>query len=71
MEAQARKCIVEHPFGTMKRAFNQGYFAAEGIRQTCWRGRIHRAGLQHEKSFEHSWTRTHAGFLILVVEERK
>ena len=28
-----RKCIVEHPFGTMKRAFNQGYLLLRGLRK--------------------------------------
>jgi hypothetical protein len=28
-----RKEIVEHPFGTMKRAFNQGYLLLKGIRK--------------------------------------
>ena len=28
-----RKEIVEHPFGTMKRAFNQGYFLLKGLRK--------------------------------------
>jgi len=26
-----RKSLVEHPFGTMKRAFNQGYLLLKGI----------------------------------------
>ena len=30
---EARKCIVEHPFGTMKRAFNQGYLLLKGLRK--------------------------------------
>jgi len=29
----ARKKIVEHPFGTMKRAFNQGYLLLKGLRK--------------------------------------
>ena len=33
-----RKEIVEHPFGTMKRAFNQGYFLLKGLRKV--RGEI-------------------------------
>ncbi len=28
-----RKAIVEHPFGTMKRAMNQGYFLMRGLRK--------------------------------------
>ncbi len=28
-----RKEIVEHPFGTMKRAFNQGYLLLKGLRK--------------------------------------
>ena len=28
-----RKSIVEHPFGTMKRAFNQGYLLLKGLRK--------------------------------------
>jgi hypothetical protein len=28
-----RKKIVEHPFGTMKRAFNQGYLLLKGLRK--------------------------------------
>jgi hypothetical protein len=28
-----RKGIVEHPFGTMKRAFNQGYLLLKGLRK--------------------------------------
>ena len=27
-----RKELVEHPFGTMKRAFNQGYLLLKGLR---------------------------------------
>ena len=32
-KVDARKCIVEHPFGTMKRAFNQGYLLLKGLRK--------------------------------------
>jgi hypothetical protein len=28
-----RREIVEHPFGTMKRAFNQGYVLLKGLRK--------------------------------------
>jgi len=28
-----RKNVVEHPFGTMKRAFNQGYLLLKGLRK--------------------------------------
>ena len=28
-----RKSVVEHPFGTMKRAFNQGYLLLRGLRK--------------------------------------
>ena len=28
-----RKRVVEHPFGTMKRAFNQGYLLLRGLRK--------------------------------------
>jgi len=28
-----RKKVVEHPFGTMKRAFNQGYLLLKGLRK--------------------------------------
>jgi hypothetical protein len=28
-----RKKIVEHPFGTMKRAFNQGYLLLRGLKK--------------------------------------
>jgi hypothetical protein len=28
-----RKKVVEHPFGTMKRAFNQGYLLLRGLRK--------------------------------------
>jgi hypothetical protein len=28
-----RKGVVEHPFGTMKRAFNQGYLLLRGLRK--------------------------------------
>ena len=38
-----RKSLVEHPFGTMKRAFNQGYLLLKGLRKVaekwaslCW-----------------------------------
>jgi hypothetical protein len=30
-KVKARKRIVEHPFGTMKRAFNQGYLLLNGL----------------------------------------
>jgi transposase len=32
---EARKSIVEHPFGTIKRAFNQGYLLLRGLRKTA------------------------------------
>ena len=32
-KVDVRKCIVEHPFGTMKRAFNQGYLLLKGLRK--------------------------------------
>ena len=28
-----RRMLVEHPFGTMKRAFNQGYLLLKGFRK--------------------------------------
>jgi hypothetical protein len=28
---QQRKELVEHPFGTMKRSWNQGYFLMRGV----------------------------------------
>ncbi|MGA2876938.1 MAG: IS1182 family transposase [Nitrososphaerales archaeon] len=30
-----RKRLVEHPFGTMKRAFNQSYLLLKGLRKVC------------------------------------
>jgi transposase len=30
-KAELRKCLVEHPFGTIKRAMNQGYFLMRGL----------------------------------------
>jgi hypothetical protein len=32
---EARKTLVEHPFGTVKRAFNQGYLLLKGLRKTA------------------------------------
>ena len=32
-ETEQEKEIVEHPFGTMKRAFNQGYLLLKGLRK--------------------------------------
>jgi len=31
-KCRLRRTIVEHPFGTMKRAFNQGYLLLKGFR---------------------------------------
>jgi transposase len=31
----ARKNVVEHPFGTMKRAFNHGYLLLKGLSKVC------------------------------------
>ncbi|MCG7850028.1 MAG: transposase [ANME-2 cluster archaeon] len=28
-----RNCMSEHPFGTIKRGFNQGYFLSKGLRK--------------------------------------
>ncbi|HZA54003.1 MAG TPA: transposase, partial [Candidatus Udaeobacter sp.] len=28
---ELRKCLAEHPFGTIKRAMNQGYFLMRGL----------------------------------------
>jgi hypothetical protein len=30
-KVELRKCLVEHPFGTIKRAMNQGYFLMRGL----------------------------------------
>lgn len=30
-KVELRKCLAEHPFGTMKRAMNQGYFLMRGL----------------------------------------
>jgi hypothetical protein len=30
-KGELRKCLVEHPFGTIKRAMNQGYFLMRGL----------------------------------------
>ena len=42
-KVHSRREIVEHPFGTMKRAFNQGYLLLKGLRKVkgevglrCW-----------------------------------
>jgi transposase len=32
-KVELRKCLVEHPFGTIKRAMNQGYFLMRGLSQ--------------------------------------
>jgi len=32
---KARKSIVAHPFGTIQRAFNQGYLLLKGLRKTA------------------------------------
>jgi transposase len=34
-KVDARKCIVEHPFGTVKRAFNQGYLLLKGLKRVA------------------------------------
>jgi len=33
MNLRLRRMLVEHPFGTMKRAFNQGYLLLKGLRK--------------------------------------
>jgi hypothetical protein len=33
MKCRLRRMLVEHPFGTMKRAFNQGYLLLKGLRK--------------------------------------
>ena len=33
MKAHLRRMLAEHPFGTMKRAFNQGYLLLKGLRK--------------------------------------
>jgi len=50
-----RKEIVEHPFGTMKRAFNQGYLLLKGLRKVNGGGWIQDTGLQFEASNQHPW----------------
>jgi Transposase DDE domain len=30
-KVELRKCLAEHPFGTIKRAMNQGYFLMRGL----------------------------------------
>jgi hypothetical protein len=32
-KVRLRRMLVEHPFGTMKRAFNQGYLLLKGFRK--------------------------------------
>ena len=32
-KCRLRRTLVEHPFGTMKRAFNQGYLLLKGFRK--------------------------------------
>ena len=32
-KVRLRRMLVEHPFGTMKRAFNQGYLLLKGLRK--------------------------------------
>ena len=34
-KVDVRKCIVEHPFGTVKRAFNQGYLLLKGLKKVA------------------------------------
>jgi hypothetical protein len=33
MKCRLRRMLVEHPFGTIKRAFNQGYMLLKGLRK--------------------------------------
>ena len=32
-KVRLRRILAEHPFGTMKRAFNQGYLLLKGLRK--------------------------------------
>ena len=33
VKCRLRRTLAEHPFGTMKRAFNQGYVLLKGLRK--------------------------------------
>jgi hypothetical protein len=65
-----RKKLVEHPFGTMKQAFNQGYLLLKGLSKVT-ENRLHYVSLQYKMGAEHSWSRTHAGFSVEVGGRRK
>jgi len=40
-----RNCMSEHPFGTMKRGFNQGYFLLKGAGESGGRNGSYYAGI--------------------------
>jgi hypothetical protein len=51
-----RKKILEHPFGTMKRAFNQGYLLLKGLRKVAGEVGFTMLACNLRRVFENSWT---------------
>ena len=54
-KVRLRRMLAEHPFGTMKRAFNQGYLLLKG-QKSQRRSRIYYACLQYEVGLQYSWS---------------
>jgi transposase len=48
-----RKELAEHPFGTIKRGMNQGFFLLKGHSQSHYRNRLNSSELQLETRAEH------------------
>jgi hypothetical protein len=63
--------VAEHPFGTMKRAFNQGYLLLKDLRKDQRRSRLYYACLQYEAGLQHSWSWNANGFDEGVNRENK
>jgi len=70
-EAQSQEKYSGASFWHDTKGVQPGLFAAERVKEDCWRGRIHHASLQHEKGFEHYWTEGHYGVTCLTVRRKE
>jgi len=68
---EARKGLVEHPFGTIKRAFNQGYLLLRGLRKTAGEVGFTMLAYNMRRVFEHSWTEGHSGLACLTARRKE
>ena len=61
-KVRLRRKLAEHPFGTMKRAFNQGYLLLKGLRKVKGEVGFTMLAYNMRRVYQHSWSWNANGF---------